>query len=95
MTYKPQPIDTSHIELPQDLIELTEELAKSTHDNWAVGRLAEGWTYGPARDDSKKEHPTLVPYEDLPESEKEYDRTTAMQTLKAVLALGYRIGKGE
>jgi len=68
-------------------------LARNAHDIWARQRLADGWRFGPRRDDAKKEHPCLVPYEDLPESEKVYDRSAAMETLKAILALGYRIMK--
>lgn len=91
MTYVPQPIDTSAVELPPHLVVLTERLAESTHDHWASQRLADGWTLGPRRDDEAKTHPCLVPYDELPESEKEYDRRTALETLKAILALGYRI----
>ncbi len=89
--YKPKPIDTSFVELPSELMELTERLAENAHDNWAKLRFAQGWTWGPERDDAAKKHPDLVPYAALPESEKEYDRKTAMETLKAILALGYRI----
>lgn len=91
MTYTPKPIDTSHITLPDELAELTEKLAESTHDHWAAQRMADGWSWGETRDDEAKKHPCLIPYKDLPESEKEYDRRTAMETLKAVLALGYEI----
>ena len=55
--------------------------------------MAQGWRYGHDRDDSRKEHPCLVPYEELPESEKVFDRNTAMGTLKVLLALGYHITK--
>ena len=91
--YKPQPIDTSDTQLHEDIIELTERLAENAHDVWARRRLAEGWRYGPQRDEAKKEHPSLIPYENLPESEREYDRSVAMETLKAILTLGYRIEK--
>jgi len=91
--YKPAPRDTSSVRLPRELAELTEMLARNTHENWAGRRMAEGWTYGPERNDAKKQHPSLVPYEKLPESEKDYDRTTAMETVKTILALGYRIEK--
>ncbi len=93
MVYKPQPIDTSDVQLSEEILELTEQLAENAHNVWARRRLAEGWRYGPRRDEDKKEHPSLVPYEDLPESEKEYDRSTAMETLKVMLAMGYRIEK--
>lgn len=91
MTYTPAPIDTSAAELSPELEELLERLAAHNHDVWAQQRLAEGWTYGPKRNDDRKEHPCLVPYDQLPESEKEYDRQTACQVLKAVLALGWRL----
>ncbi len=93
MQYQPKPIRTAKVCLTADLLELTELLAKNTHDVWARQRLSDGWTYGPHRDDAAKEHPGLVPYESLSESEKEYDRTTALETLKAILTLGYRITK--
>jgi len=91
MTYQPHPIATEGVALPDEILELTELLAKSNHDQWARQRLSDGWRHGPRRDDSSKEHPCLVPYEDLPEAEKEYDRITAMETLKTIVALGYRI----
>lgn len=93
MKYEPEPIDTSRVTLGKEIQELTELLAWNAHDVWARQRLADGWCYGPRREDAKKEHPCLVPYEDLPESEKQYDRSAAMETLKAILALGYRIAK--
>ncbi|HET6383797.1 MAG TPA: RyR domain-containing protein [Armatimonadota bacterium] len=92
--YKPRPIDTTRVTLTPEILELTETLARSTHDNWARRRLAEGWRYGPHRNDGRHEHPGLVPYESLSESEKDYDRSTALETLKAILALGYKIEKG-
>lgn len=91
--YQPKPIDTSHVRLPEELLELTELIARNVHENWAVGRIAEGYVYGETRDDKKKTTPCLVPYEQLSESEKEYDRVTAMETLKLITALGYRIEK--
>lgn len=90
-TYTPDPIDTSNIPLSPDLEALLDYLAKNVHDVWASQRLAQGWRYGPARDDASKEHPCLVPYEDLLETEKEYDRAVAGETLRAIMALGYRI----
>ncbi len=77
--------------LPEHLLELTEKLAEAVHDVWAGQRRSSGWTYGPRRDDRRKRHPNLVPYAQLSEAEKEYDRATALGTLKLVLALGYRI----
>ena len=91
MVYNPNPIDTSQVRLNTELTELTERLAKNVHDTWARDRLAEGWRYGPFRDDASKEHPNLVPYDQLPEFEREYDRRTALETLRMLLALGYSI----
>jgi class 3 adenylate cyclase/tetratricopeptide (TPR) repeat protein len=93
MTYVPQPIDTTKVRLPENLQHLTEVLAQHIHDLWAHKRFAEGWTYGPQRHDERKQHPDLIPYHALPEAEQTYDRTTAMETLKAVTALGYRLEK--
>lgn len=93
MLYFPEPIDTDKIILPKELIELTEKIAENVHDVWAKGRIAEGWTYGETRNDGLKQTPCLVPYEKLTEAEKQYDRNTAMETLKLVLALGYKIEK--
>jgi ryanodine receptor 2 len=88
-------MDTSQVRLSQELLDLTELLARNTHEVWARQRLAEGWRYGPARNEARKEHPCLVPYEQLPENERDYDRNTALQTLKAITALGFRIEKAE
>ena len=93
MSYVPQPIDTSRVRLPPEIAELLEALARNAHDHWAKQRIAEGWTYGPQRDDARKKHPCLVPYEELPEGEREYDRSSARETLRTILALGYRIVK--
>ncbi len=91
--YKPQPIDTSDIVLPNELLELTERIAKNTHDVWAVGRMKEGWIYGEKKDDTVKTTPCLVPYEELLDSEKEYDRNTSLETIKLILKMGYCIKK--
>ena len=89
--FVPHPADTSDIQLPEDLLQLTDEMARNVHDVWAAERIAEGWRYGPRRDDQRKETPELVPYDQLAEGEKEYDRHTAIQTLKLILLLGYKI----
>jgi RyR domain-containing protein len=93
MTYRPEPIDTAGIELPPEIVQLRELLARNAHDLWARDRIKQGWTYGPERDDAKKHNPCLVAYEELPDSEKQFDRNNAMETLKAILKLGYRIQK--
>jgi hypothetical protein len=89
--YRPAPIDTAQIRLPREIEALTERLARNAHEIWSQQRLAAGWRLGPQRDDATKQHPCLIPYEELPESEKIYDRSTAMETVKAILALGFRI----
>ena len=91
--YIPQPIDTKGVELPVELNVLAEEIAKNVHEVWSEGRMKEGWTYGEERDDLKKHHPCLVPYEDLTETEKEYDRKTSQETLKLIMKLGFKIVK--
>lgn len=91
--YEPKPIDTSAVVLPGELTLLTEKIAENVHENWSAGRIADGWVYGPARSDEKKTHPCLIPYDQLSEGEKEYDRNTAMETLKLIVALGYKIEK--
>ncbi len=91
--YKPAPIDTSDVSLPESLNELVEYMAKNTHEVWAATRMKQGWIYGPERNDELKHHPCLIPYEELPESEKEYDRNTSLETLKLIIKLGYEIKK--
>ena len=93
MGYRPEPKDTSKVVLSEELLALTEQIAENVHDVWALGRIREGWTYGEVRDEKKKTTPCLVPYGELSESEKEYDRNTALQTLKLIVSLGYRIEK--
>ena len=90
-TYTPQPIDTSDVELPEELEQLVERMSENVHDVWAETRIKQGWTYGPERNDEKKTHPCLVPYKDLPDEEKEYDRNTSIGTLKLILKLGFKI----
>ncbi len=91
--YTPHPIDTSAVKLPAELEPLVEQMARNVHEVWAAGRIADGWTYGEKRDDARKTHPCLVPYEELPESEKEYDRNTSIETLKFIVNAGYQIKK--
>lgn len=92
-TYHPKFLDLKHVELPDGFNELREAIAENAHDRWALERQSEGWTYGPKRDDSKLETPDMVPYAQLPESEKQYDRVMAEDTLKLLTALGYKIEK--
>lgn len=86
-------MDTSDVQLPQELNELVEKMARNVHEVWAQSRISQGWTWGPERSDALKHHPCLVPYEDLPEVEKAYDRDTALGTLKLICKLGFKITK--
>lgn len=91
--YNPKPIDTSGVILSDELLDLTEELAENVHDIWAQGRISEGWSYGCERDLANKKDPRLIPYDDLPDTEKEYDRKTALETIKFIVNSGYEISK--
>ena len=91
--YEPQPINLDAIQLTDDLIELREAIAENAHEVWAAARKKEGWTYGKERDDANKKHPDLIPYSSLPESEKEYDRLMAFDTIRLVKKLGFEIVK--
>ena len=91
--YNPQPIDTTDVKLPEDLESLVEQMSKNVHEVWAETRIRQGWTYGEQRNDELKTHPCLIPYEELPEEEKEYDRNTSIGTLKLIIKLGFKINK--
>lgn len=91
--FNPKPIDTKDIILSPELQDLTEKIAENVHNVWAKNRINEGWKYGKKRDEEKKETPCLVPYSELPETEKDYDRNTALETLKVIISLGYKIEK--
>lgn len=91
--YVPQPVDTKDVQLPVELDELVEKIAENVHEVWAESRISEGWQYGEDRSDALKQHPCLVPYEDLHENEKAYDRNTALGTLKLITKLGFKITK--
>jgi len=91
--YQPKPIDTSDVELPEELNELLEMLAFNTHEVWSSQRMKDGWTYGEHRDDDKMQHPGLVEYNQLTEVEKDYDRNTSLEALKVIIAAGFKIEK--
>lgn len=91
--YIPEPIETKDVELSDDLKSLSEDLAKHVHEVWAKGRIAQGWTHGPLRNDELKKTPCLVPYEELTEEERDYDRNTSQETLRFLIKQGYRIVK--
>ena len=91
--YKPHPINLSRVSLDKDIIELREVFAENVHEIWAKARLDDDWKYGPIRDDSNKTDPNLLPYDLLPEREKEYCRLIAMDSIKCLKKLGWRIVK--
>jgi hypothetical protein len=93
MHYSPSPIDTSKINIPKQLNPLIESLAQNIHEVWAKQRMKEGWTYGLKRDDDKKQHPDLIPYEQLSQTEKDYDRKYAKETIKLIISLGFDLKK--
>ena len=93
--YTPHPIDTKDIVLSDEILDLTEKIAENVHEVWAAGRIAEGWTYGKEKNFELKTTPCLVPYDELPESEKDFDRNTAMETLRLIVKMGYKISKEE
>lgn len=92
-SYNPKPLDTTDIDMPESLEPLLEKLAEHIHDIWANKRIEEGWKYGPFHNGEEKQNPNLVPYTSLTESEKEYDRQTALEAIKAIIAFGYKIEK--
>ena len=92
-TYSPKLLDLKHVELPEGVDELREAIAENAHDRWALERQSEGWTYGPVRDDENLLTPDMVPYAELPDSERQYDRVMAFDTLRLLIALGYKIEK--
>ena len=91
--YEPHPLNLEDVPLTDDLQELQEAIAENAHEVWAAARKAEGWTYGPVRNDALKHHPDLIPYSALPDSEKAYDRLMAFNTIKLVKKLGWKIVK--
>ena len=89
--YIPTPISTSDVVLSEEITELSEQIAKNVHEVWAATRIADGWTWGEERNDALKKHPCLIPYEELPDSEREYDRNTALETIKLIQKFGFNI----
>lgn len=93
--YIPQPIDTSGVELPAELMELADVIARNVHEVWAQARIREGWTYSNKRNDDKRQTPCLVDYDELNDEEKAYDLNTAFETLRLITKLGFKIIKSE
>jgi len=70
---------------------VVEILAEACHSAWSIERKKDEWTYGHERDDEKKKHPLLLPYDDLKEEDKEYSRVTARLTSAKLHEIGYEI----
>jgi ppGpp synthetase/RelA/SpoT-type nucleotidyltranferase len=62
-----------------------ERMAELEHGRWNVERLRDGWRFGKPRDDSRKLHDCLVPWNELPEEIKRYDRD-AVRAFPEILA---------
>lgn len=93
MDYRPAPTDTSHITINEELKTDIERISAQIHETWAVERIKKGWCYGDVYDPEKKQHPCLIAYDELTESEKDMDRATVTKTIKMLLYLGYTIEK--
>lgn len=91
--YNPSPIALDDVTLNDDINGLREAIAENAHEIWARKRMNEGWSYGPKRDDRLKQTPDMVPYAELSELEKDYDRSMAIETIKLIYKLGYDIIK--
>ena len=91
--YIPKPEDTKNVILSEEIKNLTEIIAKNTHENWAKNKIDDGWEYGEILNHEIKTHPCLVEYEKLSEEDKNYDRVTAMEAIKLLIKMGYKITK--
>lgn len=91
VAFVPKPVDTTMVNLPGYVEQIRDKLAENIHEMWAMNKIEAGWCYGEIRDDLKKIHPCIVPFDKLPLAEKRYDTQLAVQTLKTILALGYYI----
>ena len=88
MDYNPQPLNVDLSTVPEQLV---EKVARNVHDQWACERVRQGWVWGVSRDDDKKEHPGIVPYDMLTDDEREVDRVTVRTVISSLLALGVKI----
>jgi hypothetical protein len=91
--YVPNPMKYDPDSLPEGILVLVEKLAENIHEVWALQKMTEGWSYGPILNPSAKQHPSLKPYPVLDETQKDYDRNTAMATLADLIKNGYEIVK--
>uniref|UniRef100_A0A8C4LDH7 Ryanodine receptor 2 n=1 Tax=Equus asinus asinus TaxID=83772 RepID=A0A8C4LDH7_EQUAS len=89
--FNPQPVDTSNITIPEKLEYFINKYAEHSHDKWSMDKLANGWIYGEIYSDSSKVQPLMKPYKLLSEKEKEIYRWPIKESLKTMLAWGWRI----
>ncbi|KAM9788016.1 ryanodine receptor 3-like isoform 3-T3 [Syngnathus typhle] len=90
-SFIPTPVETSQIVMPPHLEKVRDKLAENIHELWGMNKIELGWSYGKIRDDNKRQHPCLVDFSKLPETEKNYNLQTSTETLKTLLALGCRV----
>ena len=91
MSYEPRPVEVTAESIPAGLRPLMEKLAANAHEVWSRARLDQGWTWGPVRDDARRQHPCLVPYDQLPEEEKVHDRNAVAGALAAIRHAGWQL----
>src|SRR5690242_13092799 len=84
--HDPASLDATQLQLTGDILRLTESLAENQHERWMRQRTAQGWKFGPRLDEEQKEHPNLVPFEKLTETEKHAARNAALASMQAFLA---------
>nr|KAG5704413.1 hypothetical protein BaRGS_024268 [Batillaria attramentaria] len=91
LPFVPNPVSTSHIQLPTYIENVRDKLAENLHELWSMAKIDQGWTFGETRDHQRKKNPSLTNFERLPMTEKKYVITLAYETLRTLLALGYHI----
>uniref|UniRef100_H3CF57 Ryanodine receptor 3 n=1 Tax=Tetraodon nigroviridis TaxID=99883 RepID=H3CF57_TETNG len=92
-SFIPTPVDTSQVVLPPHLDDVRNKLAENIHELWGMNKIELGWTYGKIRDDNKRQHPCLVDFSKLPETERNYNLQMSSETLKTLLALGCHVAQ--
>ncbi|KAJ0060966.1 hypothetical protein NL108_003272, partial [Boleophthalmus pectinirostris] len=92
-SFIPTPVDTTQVVLPPLLDNVRDKLAENIHELWAMNKIELGWTYGKVRDDNKRQHPCLVDFSKLPETERNYNLQMSSETLKTLLALGCHVAQ--
>ncbi|XP_030299704.1 ryanodine receptor 3 isoform X4 [Sparus aurata] len=90
-SFIPTPVETGQVVMPLHLEKVRDKLAENIHELWGMNKIELGWSYGKIRDDNKRQHPCLVDFSKLPETEKNYNLQMSTETLKTLLALGCRV----